>query len=229
MQNEENLEPTLDEFLINEDDSNYKKSKGEEENKDSVQKLEIGLPKPEFLKKQEESQITSAQKGTLVHLCLQKLDEKKEYTINSINELINELLTKKIITQKEANAISPYKILAFTRSSIWKELQHAKQIEKEKPFYINIPAKEIYNQEIEEDILVQGIIDLYYINENDELVLVDYKTDYVENGKEAELIHKYNKQLELYKNALEESLNRKVNKVYIYSVYLEKGFLLSVN
>ena len=76
---------------------------------------------------------------------------------------------------------------------------------------------------------MQGIIDLYYINENDELVLVDYKTDYVENGKEAELIHKYNKQLELYKNALEESLNRKVNKVYIYSVYLEKGFLLSVN
>ena len=98
---------------------------------------------PRFMKADEETKITNAEKGTLIHLCMQKLDEKKEYTINSINELINELITKKIITQKEANAISPYKILAFTRSSIWKELQHAKQIEKEKPFYINIPAKEI--------------------------------------------------------------------------------------
>ena len=53
-------------------------------------------------------------------------------------------------------------------------------------------------------------------------MLVDYKTDYVEKGKEEELLHKYNKQLELYKNALEEALNKKVNKVYIYSVYLEK-------
>ena len=129
---------------------------------------------------------------------------------------------KQIITNKEARSISTYKILAFTKSTIWKELRKAKVVEKEKPFYINIPAKEIYNQEIEEDILVQGIIDLYYINGNDELVLVDYKTDYVEKGKEEELLNKYRKQLDLYKRALESALNRKVDKVYIYSVYLEK-------
>ena len=212
MQNEENIETTLDNYLID--------VEKDEENKEKIQ--ENNLPKPQFLRKEDDDKLTSAQKGTLVHLCLQKLNEKQEYTLQEIKDLINELELKQIITNKEARSISTYKILAFTKSTIWKELRKAKTVEKEKPFYINIPAKEIYNQEIEEDILVQGIIDLYYINENDELVLVDYKTDYVEKGKEEELLNKYRKQLDLYKRALESALNRKVDKVYIYSVYLEK-------
>ena len=212
MQNEENIETTLDNYLID--------AEKNEKNKEKVQ--ENSLPKPQFLRKEDDDKITSAQKGTLVHLCLQKLNEKQEYTLQEIKDLINELELKQIITNKEARSISTYKILAFTKSTIWKELRKAKTVEKEKPFYINIPAKEIYNQEIEEDILVQGIIDLYYINENDKLVLVDYKTDYVEKGKDEELLNKYRKQLDLYKRALESALNRKVDKVYIYSVYLEK-------
>lgn len=64
---------------------------------------------------------------------------------------------------------------------------------------------------------------MYYINENDELVLVDYKTDYVEKGNENELIKKYEKQLELYQRALELAAKRKVSKKYIYSVYLGKS------
>ena len=212
MQNEENIETTLDNYLID--------VEKDEKNKEKVQ--ENSLPKPKFLRKEDDDKITSAQKGTLVHLCLQKLNEKQEYTLQEIKDLINELELKQIITNKESRSISTYKILAFTKSTIWKELRKAKVVEKEKPFYINIPAKEIYNQEIEEDILVQGIIDLYYINENDKLVLVDYKTDYVEKGKEEELLNKYRKQLDLYKRALESALNRKVDKVYIYSVYLEK-------
>ena len=41
-------------------------------------------------------------------------------------------------------------------------------------------------------------------------------------GKESKLVEKYISQLELYKKALEESLQRKVDKTYIYSVYLGK-------
>ena len=53
-------------------------------------------------------------------------------------------------------------------------------------------------------------------------MLVDYKTDYIENGNEEELISKYKTQLDLYRRALEEALRRKVDKTYIYSVYLGK-------
>ena len=63
---------------------------------------------------------------------------------------------------------------------------------------------------------------LYYIDKNDNLVLVDYKTDYVEKGKEELLVEKYKEQLNLYKEALEKSLNRRVSKVGIYSLYLNK-------
>ena len=64
------------------------------------------------------------------------------------------------------------------------------------------------------------------LSEYCKLVLLDYKTDYVEKGKENELVQKYKKQLDLYKEALKQALNRKVDKVYIYSVYLGKEILL---
>lgn len=99
-------------------------------------------------------------------------------------------------------------------------MRQAKLVEKEKPFYITIPAKEIYEEEVEESVLVQGMIDLYYINQNDELILVDYKTDFVE--KEDELILKYQDQLDRYRQALEEALGQKVEKVFIYSTFFGK-------
>ena len=173
---------------------------------------------PEFLKEQKE--ITAAQKGTLVHLVLQYLNEKIEYDKEKIEELLFSLVDKKIITEKEKTVIDADKILGFTKTDIWKEMKTAKEVEKEKPFYINIPAKEIYGEDIDEEILVQGVIDLYYITEKDELVLVDYKTDRVQ--EEAELIQKYSTQLKIYKDALEKSLHREVDRVYIYSTYLGK-------
>ena len=190
--------------------------------------VEITFKKPEFLKENEKETLTGAQKGTLVHLCMQKLNEKEEYDISKIKSLIQELTAKQIITQNEADNINPFKILEFTKSEIWEDLKQAKEVYKEKPFYINIPASEIYKEEnrgdnLEENILVQGIIDLYYIDKDGNLILVDYKTDYVEPGKEEILIDKYKKQLELYKEALEKALSKKVDKKYIYSVYLGKA------
>ena len=180
----------------------------------------IEFPKPQFLKLEEKNKLTGAQKGTLIHLCMQKLDEKVDYNLIKVKELINSLVEKQIITKIEADNINPFKILEFTKSEIWRELKTAKLIEREKPFYLNIPANTIYNEEIEETILVQGVIDLYYVNKNNELILVDYKTDYIEKDKKYELVNKYKKQLELYQEALEQSFNKKVSKKYIYSTCL---------
>ena len=181
---------------------------------------EISFDIPKFMKTNDQEKLTGAQKGTLIHLCMQRLQPKQEYTLEGIENMIQDLAFKEIISSVEAKSINKHAILKFTKSNIWKELQEAKEIYKEKPFYITIDAKSIYNEEIEEDILVQGIIDLYYINKNDELILVDYKTDFIENGTESELINRYKKQLELYKNALESALGRKVERACIYSTYL---------
>ncbi len=183
----------------------------------------IELSTPKFLQKDTEINVTNAQKGTLIHLCMQKLDLKKaQYTFDDIKELVEKLENKKIITQKEAEAININKVYQFTKSKIWEEMIHAHVVQREKSFYIKLPAKEIYQKELDESVLVQGVIDLYYINSDDELVLVDFKTDYVENRDEESLINKYRTQLELYKNALEQATKRKVSRMYIYSTYLEK-------
>ena len=164
---------------------------------------------------------------------MQYLDINTEYNIDKVKDLIKSLLNKNIITKTEADSVNLYKILEFTKTDIWKDLKQAKEIYREKPFYINIPIKDILKNDTldlnsmeDENILVQGIIDLSYISKEDELILLDYKTDYVEKGKENGLIEKYKKQLEIYKNALEMSLEKNVNKVFIYSVYLGKSILV---
>ena len=64
--------------------------------------------------------------------------------------------------------------------------------------------------------------DFNFIDENDNIILVDYKTDYVKKS-EQELVDKYKKQLQIYKSALEEALQKEVYKTYIYSIYLGKS------
>ena len=195
-------------------------SKIKELSKDTEEKIGITLKKPNFLI--EKTELTPAEKGTIMHLCLQKLNYKEEYNLEKLKNMVNNLVNKEIILPKEAESVNYNKILAFLSSNIWKEMQTAKVVEQEKAFYLNLKANEIYQNDAEDEILVQGIIDLYYITNNDELVLVDYKTDYVENNNEQSLEDKYNIQLEIYKKALEESLNRKVDKVYIYSTWFNK-------
>lgn len=178
---------------------------------------------PKFINEEVKTKLTGAQKGTLIHLCLQKMRETEEYNLEKITELIEGLKDKEIITEIEARNIDKEKLLEYTNSQLWTELKQAKEIHKEHPFYINIKASRIYNQinkEDDENILVQGVIDLFFIDKDDNLILVDYKTDYVQN--ENELIEKYKGQLDLYKEALEQSLDKKVDKMCIYSVYLNK-------
>ncbi len=180
------------------------------------------IPTPDFLKQQ--TKLSGAQIGTIMHLCLQKLDLRKEYSKEEIDEFIEKMVYDKIIDLREAESINKEQLLCFIESDLAKRIKKAKAIYKEKPFYININAGEIYGEKIDEDILVQGIIDLYFIDERDKLVLLDYKTDRIENLEE--LIPKYKTQLDLYKKALEDALDKKVDEVYIYSVYKGKEIRL---
>ena len=190
-----------------------------------LQNQEVSFAKPNFLI--EKTELTGAQKGTIMHLCLQKLNHKEEYDLEKLKRMVKSLVEKEIILQKEADSVNYNKILEFFKSDIWKEMKEAKLVEQEKAFYFNIKANEIYDVKSEEDILVQGIIDLYYINKDDELVLVDYKTDYVENNNEEILKEKYDIQLAIYKKALEKALDRKVDKVYIYSTWLGRAITIN--
>lgn len=178
---------------------------------------------PKFM--QEDKKISSAEKGTLVHLCIQRLDERKDYELKDIQNMILNLVEKEIITQNEADAIDVNLIYQYTKSQLFEELRKAKEVHKEQPFYINIPAKDVVSEaeNSKKNILVQGIIDLYYIDKNDNLVLIDFKTDYISNEPNAKekMLDKYKVQLEIYKTALEQALNRKTSKTALCLVKSE--------
>ena len=104
------------------------------------------------------------------------------------------------------------RINTYLNSNIGKELKKSSEIHKEKEFILR--DKTISNSDI------QGVIDLYYINDKGNIILVDFKTDNLEN--EEEFISRYKVQLEIYKRALEKLSNKKVEKSYIYSFKLGK-------
>lgn len=200
------------------------------EGKSSVSKItkeetKKEVQKPKFL--DEVLTLTKAEIGTTVHLVMQKLDFNQIYTEEKIKELLEDLNKRGIITEKQKQAVNIPKILNFTKSNLFSNIKNAKLVFREEPFYINISANEIYQNGINENILVQGIIDLYYIDQEDNVILIDYKTDYVPEKNEEYLIEKYAKQLNLYKIALEKAIKKEVNKVYIYSTFLDKEIEIS--
>ena len=189
---------------------------------------EITFPVPKFLNNEDEEKITASKRGTIMHLCMKNLDFSKKYEIQDIKNLIEELKNKDIITEKEANSVNVNQILRFCKSDVWQELKSVKEYHKEEPFYINVSASKVQETESTANILAQGIIDLYYIDKSDNLVLLDYKTDYVTEGEEDILIKRHTPQLLLYKEALENALNRKVDRIYIYSTVLGKKVEINI-
>lgn len=186
------------------------------------QEITVERKIPTFI---ENKTLLGSRRGTIIHLILSKLT--KEKSIQEVEKLVTDMIDRRIITEEEKELVNMKVIENYINSELYKQLQQAKEVKKEVPFYLNIDSSEIY-EGTNEKILVQGVIDLYYISKEGELILVDYKTDYVKNG-EQELIEKYKKQLELYKKALEKALKRKVDKVYIYSTYLNENSLIIVN
>ena len=81
----------------------------------------------------------------------------------------------------------------------------------------------MYLQKTDYWILVQVIIDVYF-EEEDGLVVLDYKTDRVSDEKE--LVDKYHAQLDYYAKALEQLTEKKVKEKLIYSFALGKEIRL---
>ena len=103
----------------------------------------------------------------------------------------------------------------YIKSDLFKMLQQAKEVNRETPFFMYIDS-----ENKEDKILVQGVIDLYFIDSNGNINLVDYKTDYAE--KEEELIEKYKMQLDLYSRALSKAMKKDVTNKFIYSTKFNK-------
>ena len=82
---------------------------------------------------------------------------------------------------------------------------------------MGLPASQVDGSDSDETILIQGIIDAFFY-EDGQIVLLDYKTDYVRRA--SELREKYHAQLEYYEQALSIMTGKKVKEKLIYSFTL---------
>ena len=182
---------------------------------------------PEFL--QPEKEISGSDRGTLYHHVMELLPMERDLSKDDITAFLDGLVAAGKMTAEERGAIFDWKIYKFTQSELGRKMHLAKQngtLHTEQPFVIGIPANEVYPEsESRELILVQGIMDAFF-EEEDGIVLMDYKTDYIQEDAKTELAGKYKVQLDYYRRALERLKGKQVKEVWIYSFYAGEGFRL---
>lgn len=176
---------------------------------------------PGFLK--EEEALTGASRGSAYHKLMELLDFTAEYDEESLGEAVEALRTEGRLTREMAECIRSHDILSFLHCTSGRRMSAAARQEKlfkEQPFVLSVDASEIYPGDASgEKILVQGIIDVYF-EEDDALVVLDYKTDKVRTA--AELTEKYHAQLDYYAQALTQLTGKPVKEKIIYSFTLEE-------
>lgn len=173
---------------------------------------------PKFMKSLVET--GGATRGTVVHKLMQYINFKDIHSIKDIEAQIDMLVHLGRIDTEQRNLIDIDSIYKFSYSSIAKRMNKADKVFREKQFIIGVKANEINkNFKSDEIVLVQGIIDVYFEEDNN-IVLLDYKTDAMNNR--SLFIEKYKTQLDYYQKAIEQTTGKKVNQKLIYSFYLNR-------
>lgn len=187
--------------------------------------------------------------GTLLHSFMEHYDFETDVT-----EFIASVGVKQDVGANACRArmdnkyakLSAYvsNINAFLSSDLGKALKTANQNNKlyrEQRFMIEMPlatVKQYMNDaETHQDVgaeftnpnvIVQGVIDSFYINDNGNIILIDYKTDGLSNGKitKNQLINNYKIQMDIYEKALNQITGKKVEQRYIYSFALNEAIII---
>ena len=142
-------------------------------------------------------------------------------------EYLKEFLQKETesrrLKQEYAQAVNGKKLLRFLESDLAGRMgraQEAGRLYREQPFVMGVEASRLGEEfPCGEHVLIQGIIDVFF-EEEDGLVLLDYKTDSVSSMKE--LWNRYETQLDYYGEALERLMGRPVKEKILYSFHLER-------
>ncbi len=161
--------------------------------------------------------MTPAEIGTLTHLVMEKLDFSKTDTAEDIKRQIEKLVIDGFMTSAQAEFIKIDNIVRIFKSDIGNSLkkqQHTVKREFSFKYLMSVAEthKEVHS---DEKIVIQGTIDIFFEDENGEIIIADYKTDVVKNNVE-EIKKRYSPQLKYYKIALTRALGKKVSKAYLF-------------
>lgn len=183
----------------------------------------------------------SAKQGTATHCFLQFCDFRRAKENGSRSEL-ERLTRERFLSPDTAELCRINELDAFLESRLFSELLNAKQIYREKRFNIFLPAVHFTENEerarilSDEKILVQGVIDVFFVNENGELVLCDYKTDRLSDAeKESDRLlrfkmkKRHGEQLTYYALALKELMGHLPDRVLVYATAAGRAVEIDVD
>ncbi|MBQ5702613.1 MAG: PD-(D/E)XK nuclease family protein, partial [Peptococcaceae bacterium] len=166
--------------------------------------------------------LTSAEKGTLLHLILSRVDLHADITADYLEHLVAELEAKKFIAAGSTEGISLNGVLGFFESPLGKRLLAADEDKRyrELPFITALDSHLLDNTlpQGEKNILVQGVIDCLWQEDDGSWVLVDYKSDRISPGQTHLILERYSGQMQLYRYAVEHILGQPVKEAYFYMV-----------
>lgn len=202
--------------------------------KDLFEEPEVIPYIPGFIKEKEE--LSGTDRGSAYHKVMELLDFKKFYCgeeerqtdrKSEVVSQIDSMEKSEKLNSQWRKAVSKQKVTAFMESELAKRMAYADRqgkLYKEQPFVLGLSANRIKESFPENEmVLIQGIIDVYF-EEEDGLVVADYKTDKVFSDEE--LIARYKVQLDYYAEALERLTGKAVKEKVIYSFALLKEIFL---
>ena len=185
------------------------KDKGNTEEK---QQAKEKLDSPLIQKMKAEGKNIGAAIGDSYHHALAFYDYSKD--ISQLSEFLspeeNCLLNQEKFQKFLDSPLGQLFAKAYKENTLYREQHFMQEVEYEKLF------PEDGGDNVEK-VILQGIIDAF-IMEEDGIILVDYKTDRVKDGEE--LRNRYQKQIDLYSEALEQILGKKVRRRVLYSFSL---------
>ena len=169
--------------------------------------------RPDFL--QEKTGLSAAEYGTLMHLVLQHIDLAGDSSRKGLAAQLAAMVERELLLPEQAAFVRLEMVEAFLHSPLGSRMKGARRLWRELPFSRRLEARRFYPAaEPEARIFVQGIIDVLFEDENGALVLLDYKTD--RDTSPAVVRKKYRLQIDLYTEAVEAILRRKVDERYLY-------------
>lgn len=200
------------------------------------EQIESGLDDPSArervavnLSPDETGHSEGALRGTAFHTILAQCHLEKLTDEAGIQEEIERLVKEHKLTRQASELVPVAWIRRFGASSLYQRIMMSEKYEREQPFILSIPVKDLAGlssdyskaEQAHGSVMIQGIIDLYF-KEKDGLVLVDYKTDAVLTE---ERLNGYRTQIGLYERALNASGMGKVKEKMLYQVRTGKVIL----
>jgi ATP-dependent helicase/nuclease subunit A len=174
------------------------------------------MRRPAFM---EEKSLTAAEKGSVNHLLMQHVTLTEAADEAKLKLTLESMIERRLLTAKQSEAIDLTAVAAFFRSELGQRLLGSHWVRREVPFSCMFPASRVYPESDDslaaEPILIQGVIDCLF-EDAEGVVLLDYKTDRIINTQWKEAAERHRFQLELYAEAIESVLGRKVNECYVF-------------